>query len=177
MRQVVLYIAMSLDGYIADTEGGVGWLDRLEGGQAGYAALLKETDTVVMGWNTYHQITTQLSPGAWPYEGLRCYVATHRPLADTPRARFTADPCGLVRRLKARPGKQIWLCGGANLAGQLLAAGLCDRLWLSVAPVVLGGGIPLFGPSGAPAALELLKARRDRELVELEYRCPAAGTV
>ena len=52
MRQVVLYIAMSLDGYIADTEGGVGWLDRLKGGQAGYAALLKETDTVVMGWNT-----------------------------------------------------------------------------------------------------------------------------
>lgn len=177
MRQVVLYIAMSLDGYIADTEGGVGWLDRLEGGQAGYAALLKETDTVVMGWNTYHQITTQLSPGAWPYEGLRCYVATHRPLADTPRARFTADPCGLVRRLKAQPGKQIWLCGGANLAGQLLEAGLCDRLRLSVAPVVLGGGIPLFGRAGAPAALELLKVRRDRELVELEYRCPAAGTV
>ena len=83
MRSVILYIAMSLDGYIADREGGVEWLAGQEPGQDmpdSYSTLLERIDTVLLGWNTYHQLTTQLSPEQWPYEGLDCYVFTHRSL-------------------------------------------------------------------------------------------------
>lgn len=76
MRSVILYIAMSLDGYIADREGGVDWLAGQEPGQDmpdSYNTLLERIDTVLLGWNTYHQLTTQLSPEQWPYEGLDCY--------------------------------------------------------------------------------------------------------
>ena len=83
MREVILYIAMSLDGYIADAQGGVDWLGghgEPEEGMESYSRLLQRIDTVVMGWNTYHQVTTQLSPDRWVYEGLHTYVITHRPL-------------------------------------------------------------------------------------------------
>ena len=72
MRSIILYIAMSLDGYIADREGGVDWLAGQEPGQDmpdSYSTLLERIDTVLLGWNTYHQLTTQLSPEQWPYEG------------------------------------------------------------------------------------------------------------
>lgn len=72
MRKVILYIAMSLDGYIADRKGNVNWLAGQD--DAGeqidtYGAFINEVDTVVMGWNTYRQITTELSPEEWPIRG------------------------------------------------------------------------------------------------------------
>ena len=73
MRRIILFIAMSLDGYIADEKGGVGWLSDTqteENGEDSYSHFIKEIDTVVMGWNTYHQIVTELSPGEWVYKGL-----------------------------------------------------------------------------------------------------------
>ena len=99
MREVILYIAMSLDGYIADAQGGVDWLGghgEPEEGMESYSRLLQRIDTVVMGWNTYHQVTTELSPERWVYEGLHTYVITHRPLPAAPGITFTAeDPCAL----------------------------------------------------------------------------------
>ena len=176
MRETILFIAMSLDGYLADQRGGVGWLDGLEGGQRGYQDLLEQVDTVVMGWNTYHQIVTQLSPNDWPYAGLESYVVTHRNCPDRGQVRFTGDPCALVEGLKQGSGKDIWICGGANLAGQLLQAGLVDRLWISVVPVLLGRGTPLFGPEGVRTPLRLLQTREDHGLVELVYGCgPGTG--
>ena len=72
---------MSLDGYIADKQGKVDWLtgQNPESQEPdSYSSFLQEIDTVIMGWNTYHQIVTELSPGQWVYEGLDCYVLTHR---------------------------------------------------------------------------------------------------
>ena len=116
MREVILYIAMSLDGYIADAQGGVDWLGghgEPEEGMESYSRLLQRIDTVVMGWNTYHQVTTQLSPGQWVYEGLHTFVITHRPLPAAPGITFTAEaPCALVRRLRREEGKAVWICGG-----------------------------------------------------------------
>lgn len=88
----MLYIGMSLDGYIADRGGGVGWMDGQDGGgtEESYAGFLAAVDTVVMGWNTYHQIVTELSPGQWPYEGLSCYVLTSRSLPDLKEIHFTS---------------------------------------------------------------------------------------
>ena len=72
MRRIVLYIAMSLDGYLADPAGGVDWLtgqDPSWEGDGGYSDFVRTVDTVILGRRTYDQITTQLSPSAWPYEG------------------------------------------------------------------------------------------------------------
>lgn len=173
MRSVILYIAMSLDGYIADRAGGVGWLTGQEPGPDmpdSYNALLERIDTVLLGWNTYHQLVTELSPDRWVYEGLDCYVFTHRALPPVEGIAFTAEnPCSLVRRLKARPGKDIWLCGGAALAQALAAAGLIDRYEITVIPTLLGGGAPLFGTLAEEQQLRLLHTGTFNGMVELVY--------
>lgn len=173
MRSVILYIAMSLDGYIADREGGVDWLAGQEPGQDmpdSYNTLLERIDTVLLGWNTYHQLTTQLSPGQWPYEGLDCYVFTHRSLPPGDGITFTdADPCALVRELKTRPGRDIWLCGGAALAQALAAAGLIDRYEITVIPTLLGSGVPLFGALEQEQKLRLLGTGTFNGMAELIY--------
>lgn len=80
MREVILYIALSLDGYIADENGDVGWLggsDEEYESDEGYERFQQTVDTVVMGYNTYHQIVTELSPDKWPYPQLESYIFTH----------------------------------------------------------------------------------------------------
>lgn len=107
MKKVVLYIAMSLDGFIAAEDGNVGWLvgqDEAAKTEDTYSDFVRGVDTVVMGWNTYHQIVTQLSPEEWVYGDLRSYVITHR---ETGQKEIDADirfvqeePCSLIRRLR-----------------------------------------------------------------------------
>lgn len=174
MRLVILYIAMSLDGYIADTGGGVGWMTGQTGAGedgAGYEAFVGTIDTVVMGWNTYHQITAELSPGQWPYEGLESYVITHRAPPPAPGIRFVQeDPCALVRQLRAMPGGGIWVCGGAAIARPLMQAGMIDRYDLSVIPTLLGGGVPLFGALPREQPLRLLSEQSRDGILELVYQ-------
>ena len=86
MKKVVLYIAMSLDGYIADKEGKVDWLKGQNAKEENidtYSSFIKEVDTVIMGRNTYKQIITELSPNQWIYHDLTTYVITHRKLPPT----------------------------------------------------------------------------------------------
>ena len=173
MKKTILYIAMSLDGFVADAGGGVDWLEEYGGEDDGYADFLAEVDTVVMGWNTYRQITEELSPTEWVYQGLSCWVVTHRRLPLKEGIFFTQeDPGSLVRRLKAEPGKGIWICGGAHVAQQLVREGLVDEYRLFVLPVLLGSGLRLFG-EGAAQRLELVEARRCGQMAALCFR-PAA---
>lgn len=173
MRSVVLFIAMSLDGYIADRDGKVDWL----AGQAPdqddlvtYADFIQTVDTVVMGWETYHQITTELSPGRWIYEGLESYVVTHRLNVSAEEVQFvTESPGALVGRLKQAQGKDIWICGGANLAQQCMRDHLVDRYHISVLPVILGGGIPLFGALERAVELRLVSTKHYNGITDLVY--------
>ncbi len=173
MRKTILFLAVSVDGYLADRRGGVDWLTGQDPGaetQDTFARFREGIDTVVMGWKTYHQVVTELSPGVWPYQGLTTYVVTHRALASTQELRFTSeDPVELVRRLREGPGRDLWVCGGANLAGQLLAAGMVDRLQLSVIPTLLGDGIRLFPGGLEETRLRLLELHSDNGIVELVY--------
>ena len=109
---------MSLDGYIADANGGVDWLEGQnpeEGDGNSYDNFIREIDTVVMGWNTYRQIATELSPQQWVYEGLTSYVLTHRKIEKMDGIIFTDEsPCGLIQRLRRKPGKDIWICEGSK---------------------------------------------------------------
>lgn len=173
VRKVVLFIAMSLDGYIADRHGGVGWLD----GQGNdgenidtYSEFVKNIDTVLMGWNTYHQIVTELSPAEWVYEDLKSYVFTHNRSCSTEQICFTNEnPIDLLKALKPQSGKDIWICGGANLIEQLMSENLIDRYYISVIPVLLGGGIRLFEEFPSQQQLRLVKTQSYNGIVELVY--------
>lgn len=173
MRKVVLFIAMSLDGYLADSEGKVGWL----GGQGNdeemidsYSEFVEHVDTVVMGWNTYYQVVTELSPEEWVYGNLESYVVTHRDGFSAERIRFTGkEPCSLVRELKEKGGKDIWICGGADIVRQLMAEDLIDMYYISVIPMLLGKGIRLFQESGREIPLKLVKTRSYDGITDLVY--------
>lgn len=176
---VVLYIATSLDGYVADGEGGVEWLETFEddydGGEPGgsYEAFFETVDCLVVGARTYEQV---LGFGEWPYGDRRTVVVTHR---DLPRASehvefYAGDLRGLVADLTAVHDR-IWLVGGAALAGAFLERELVEEIRLSVIPVLLGGGVRLFGESGTSRALHLVgETAFESGVVELHYEVPPA---
>lgn len=173
MRKVVLFIAMSLDGYLADAQGKVDWL----GGQSAeeedgdsYSVFVQDVDTVIMGWNTYHQIVTELSPEEWVYQDLTSYVITHRKLDSSSQILFTGkEPCALVKELRKEEGKKIWICGGAEIVHQLMESDLIDEYDISVIPTILGSGIRLFGATPEEIKLKLVSAQACNGIVELIY--------
>lgn len=173
MRRVVLFIGVSLDGYLADRKGRVGWMEGQGDGEGvvdSYSAFIQGVDTVILGWNTYHQVVTELSPEKWVYQGLASYVITHRKKAEENGIFFTGEsPCELVKRLKETPGKDIWICGGGDVAGQLIAADLVDRYDISIIPTLLGGGIPLFPPLSGERKLKLIQVQHSDGITELIY--------
>ena len=173
MRNVPLFIAMSLDGRIADADARVDWLQGETPGEddmVSYQAFIKDVDTVLMGWNTYHQVATELSPDVWPYGELTSYVLTHRTLPPADGIRFVdEDACDLVRRLKREPGKGIWVCGGPNIIQPLLRENLIDAFHISVIPTILGGGARLFGELDQAHTLRLVKTEHYNGIVDLVY--------
>lgn len=172
MRKVVLYISLSLDGYIADVGGDVGWLggqDPDYTGDYGYEAFICTADTVLMGARTYRQVTEELSPDCWPYQGLETYILTHRPEPDTPERRFVdGSPTELLRRLRQEEGGNIWICGGADLIRQCM--GEIDELHLSIMPILLGNGTPLFPEGGPPLTLRLTDLRQENGVIDCVYQ-------
>lgn len=173
MRKTVLFIAMSLDGYIADRDGGVGWLQGQGGDEENvdtYSEFIKGVDTVLMGWNTYRQIVEELSPDEWVYQGLATYVFTHNKRASTEDVRFTDhSPSALIDRLRKEDGKDIWVCGGAGLVRQLVSEDLIDRYHITVVPTLLGAGIRLFDHTEREVRLRLLHTQSYNGMTELVY--------
>lgn len=173
MRKVTLFIAMSLDGYIADAQGKVDWIE----GQGddtenidSYSEFVKDVDTVVMGWNTYNQIVTELSPDEWIYDELTTYVITHRECISSEKMNFIdTDPVELVKRLRIENGKGIWICGGANVIHQLVNKDMIDCYYITVIPTLLGTGIRLFEDSKKEMKLKLLKTQCYDGMTDLIY--------
>lgn len=148
MRRIILYIATSIDGYIATPDGGVEWLNEIPNPNKtdhGYNTLLDSIDVVLMGGRTYHEI---IGYGvAWPYKDKISYVVSRRDSNVTPNENvhfITEDIIARISELKAETGKDIWLVGGGELTTILLNANLIDEMRLCIAPVILGQGIPLF---------------------------------
>lgn len=141
MKRVKLFIATSLDGYIARPNGDIDWLYTDQ--DYGYTDFLQTVDTILMGGKTYRQV---LGFGDWPYATKQSFVFTHDLEAKSQEdiTFIHHDITGCVRRLKEGSGKDIWLVGGAEINTILLEAGLIDELWIFQMPVLLGAGIPLF---------------------------------
>ena len=142
---------------------------------SGPAAATMATRTFTAGWvwwswgNTYRQVKEELSPGAWPYDGVPCLVCTHRPLQDPGVETVSGPPEQWLPAWKERVQGDVWICGGASLAGQLMEQGLIDEYVLTVCPVLLGEGIPLFEPGRPTALLDLTECRTENGMVLLRY--------
>lgn len=151
-----LYMAMSLDGMIADAEGGVDWLNRWDDADYGTAGFMQEVDALIMGRTTFDQVT---GFGAWPYAGKRTVVLTSRPLGAAPEGvEGTSDLAGAIAELR-EDAAQVWIVGGAATAAACLALGAVDSVELFVMPVLLGQGVPLFAGDGPELPLALRETR------------------
>ena len=141
--QVIAYVAMSIDGYIAGDEGSVGFLDQFGSDEYGFHEFFDSIDAVVMGSATYEQI---LGFG-WPYGDTPGLVLTTRSL-DTPvgpAISFSAEPTGAAIRAYADSfDRRVWVVGGGEVITEGLIQGSIDVLEAYVMPVALGSGVPLF---------------------------------
>jgi dihydrofolate reductase len=171
MPEVVYYVAMSLDGYIATPDGGVDWLPTFNAsdGDYGYSKFYASIDALLMGSRTYEQ---SLTFGGWPYEGMPCWVFSHRPL-DAAQAEVTitnSTPKEVIAELNERDLHRAWLVGGAALATSFRSAGLISEYVVSVIPTILGDGIPLFDTGGPSEKLALAESKQfSGGLVQLRY--------
>jgi dihydrofolate reductase len=163
-----VFVGMSLDGFLAGPGDDLGWLKPFEGEEHGYAEFFASVDTLVVGRRTYDVVRGFES---WPYSGKRCVVLTHRPLKPLHGEEPSSEAPGpLVARLSSEGARTIYVDGGIVIR-QFLAADLVDELTVSVVPMVVGNGVPLFAQGGRPHALSLIESRAyPSGLVRLRYR-------
>lgn len=171
-RKLILYIAMSLDGYIAKTDDDLSFLSMVEqeGQDYGYEAFIKSVDTVILGRRTYDKV---LSMGFdFPHADKESYIITRSPRPAIGSVQFyTGDLKTLVEGLKAKSGKNIFCDGGAELVQALLKHKLIDELIISVIPILLGDGIRLFKDGRPEQKLKLLSVKGfEKGLTQLHYR-------
>ena len=165
MGKIILYIASSLDGYIARENGDVDWLPTNT--DSGYDTFYKSIDTVIMGKKTYDQILTF---GDYPYKGKKSYVFTRNDsLTKDENVEFASNVEEFSRNLVSSKGN-IWLVGGSELFSAFLEHKLVDEIILSIIPSVLGKGIPLFQNINQEANLKLIKTTEYSGFVELTYK-------
>ncbi len=165
---VTLFIATSLDGYIAGPDDDLSWL--FTDADYGFSRFFGSVDTLIMGRGTYEVVRRM---GDWPYAGKRTIVVSRRPdlTTDTPQTEQFSDALpALIERLNAENRQNVWLVGGGELVRSFLEQGLLDRITVSMHPVLLGRGVPLF-PGGFRPTMLLLEGTRAFEggLVQLDY--------
>ena len=174
-RKVIVHIATSADGYIARSDGDLEWLTSRPApkGFYGINAFMKSVDTTVLGRRTYE---VSLRMGAKFDSRTRNLVCSRhpRPADATSEVEFVNDAIGpLVRRLRAQPGKDIWLMGGGEIIASFLDAQAIDEFAVSVVPVFIGDGIPLIARRHRHVPLELSSVDRFEDgVVQLHYRVP-----
>ncbi|WP_346894607.1 dihydrofolate reductase family protein [Clostridium sp. UBA7503] len=172
-RKIVLYIAMSLDGYIARINGSVDWLSghgKVLEVDNGYEEFYNNVDTIIMGRVTYEQVVNELSPDNWVYEGKNCYVFTKKEYETNEKVEFISGSItNFVSNIKNQLGRDIWLVGGGKLIHEFVRENLVDKYVITVIPTILGDGIPLFIKENPEIKLELIETKDVDGMVELTY--------
>jgi dihydrofolate reductase len=163
MRKVKLYIASSLDSHIASDNGSIDWL--FSDADYGYTKFYNSIDTILIGRKTYDQ---SLTFEEYPYKGKKVYVFTRNAEVEKKNKKkkirdvdyIDDDIPDFVRRLVQQPvdNKDIWLLGGGEIVSILLNADLVDEIILSIHPIILGKGIPLFSNIKKYVKLQLLES-------------------
>lgn len=170
-RNLISFIAMSLDGFIAKTDGDISFLSRVEKKDEdyGYATFLKTIDTIIVGRKTYDKV---LSMGLeYPTEDKDLYIITRNVKPGHKRIKYYSGSLSrLVSELKGKKGKNIFCDGGAEVLNELLLENLIDEFIISIIPVILGSGIPLFKPGRPGLDLKLIDSHEyNTGLIKLHY--------
>lgn len=167
-RKISCFIAASLDGYIATADDSLDWLFKVEGeGDAGYADYMKNIDTIVMGRRTYDWVMEQ-EDGKFPYTDQECYVYTSTRTGHDDFVTFIDEEVAeFAKRLLEQPGKDIWVIGGSQLLHAFLEERLIDEFIISIAPTLIGSGIPLFQKSGFEQEFTLKSVKQYGQFAQL----------
>lgn len=170
-RKVIVYIACSVDGFIARPNDDLSFLSIVEqeGEDYGYAAFIENVDTMIVGRKTYDKV--QSMGLEYPPAGKLLYVITHNPgQASGQVTYYSGGLAALVHKLKSEPGKHIYCDGGAEIVNQLLKLNLVDEFIISVIPTLLGEGTQLFSSERPEQKLTLVSSKQfDKGLVQLHY--------
>jgi len=176
-RKLILYIATSLDGYIAKPGDDLSFLSSVEkeGEDYGYKDFIDSVDTVIMGRRTYDWVMKEVPE--FPHADKRTYVLTRKAKPDIGNTSFyTGNLNDLVLKLKEDRGKNIFCDGGAEVVHQLLSSDLIDEFIISVIPILVGNGIPLFRNGRPELKLKLVSSKQfDTGLVQLHYESLSGG--
>jgi dihydrofolate reductase len=176
MRKIIAYVAISADGYIARNDGDVEWLNRPRtAGDYGMAEFYRSIDTVLWGRKTYDMalgFKKKGLRGAESDEKIKNYVFSHQPAeSSSAGTEFVDEPIKLfAKRLRALPGKNIWMMGGAGIIASFLDEGEIDEFIIHVIPTFIGEGIPLVQPSHRSIELALISSQAFSDgVVRLHY--------
>jgi len=166
-RRIIAYVATSADGYIARPDGDVEWLNRQPRNvDYGIKAFYRRIDTILWGRNTYDWLIAYhrkrgKTTGLFDTNVTNYVFSRKPPKRPAAGVTFVSDPVkAFARRLRATPGKQIWMMGGAGLIAAFLDAGEIDEFDIHVMPVFIGAGIPLLAPRHRDVPLRLRSARK-----------------
>ncbi|WMJ87547.1 dihydrofolate reductase family protein [Anaerocolumna sp. MB42-C2] len=169
-RKIVLYIAMSLDGYIAAKDDNLEWLFKTEGdGDNGYAEFYDTIDAIILGRRTYDWILDHEGDN-FPYKNKQCYVFSKTKQGKDKNVEYiNVNITEFVKNLKQTDGKDIWIVGGGELLHDFIEQGLVDEWIITIAPTIIGDGIPLFKKLDFETRLVLKGIRRVNQFTELHY--------
>ncbi len=174
MRKISLFIAMSLDGYIAKPNDDLSFLKLVEkeGEDYGYTKFTDTIDTLIIGRKTYDYVLKEIGSSHYDNGQRAIYVITRNQRPNVGRTTFyTGDLTELVKRLKSENGKNIYCDGGAEVINELLKHDLIDEFIISVIPVLLGNGTRLFKDGRPEQTLELITVKTyDTGLTQLHYK-------
>jgi dihydrofolate reductase len=165
-----IHIAMSLDGYIADTTGSIAWLDRtVTDPQVGSRVLayIAASDTIIMGRLTYEQV---LGFGDWMYPQQKTLVVSSSLSAASSPNTTIVQPADLEMQLSSGNAQQVWIVGGAQVNALMLELELVDEIYVTVIPILLGAGRSLVSALPDAITLDLRSVTQlPQSCVELNY--------
>src|SRR5690606_30953668 len=174
MRKLSLFIATSLDGYIAKPNDDLSFLKLVEkdGEDYGYTKFTASIDTIIIGRKTYNYVVKEIGASHYDNGDRDVYVITRTERPGSGRVKFyTGNPAELVKKLKSENGKNIYCDGGAEVIDELLQNDLVDEFTISVVPILLGSGTRLFKDGRPEQLLEFVESRSfETGLVQLRYR-------
>lgn len=174
MRKIIVYIAMSLDGYIAKTNDDLSFLKIVEkeGEDYGYAKFVNTIDTFILGRKTYDWVAKEIGTSHYDNGEKDVYVITRTQRENIGKTIFySGDLSELVKNLKAKEGKDIYCDGGAELINELQKLDLIDEFIISLIPIFLGEGTRLFKDGRPEQLLDFVSAKTyDTGLTQLHYK-------
>jgi dihydrofolate reductase len=171
-RKVILFIATSLDGYIAKPNDDLSFLSIVEqeGEDYGYSAFLSTVDTIIIGRRTFDWVVNQI--GKYPDEGMKVYIISRnkKPGNDL-FTYYSGNLKELILNLKIQKGKHIFVNGGAQIVNELLKEKLIDEIIISYISILVGNGTRLFLENITEQRLKLISSKNySNGLLQVHYK-------